>query len=244
MLGYKTRSILEVPIKNEDRIIGVLCAINKKQNLFDYQDMELLTMIAGTCAISIENARFSQAVRDACRDMASMNRAKSKAINHLSHELKTPVAVLLGSIEILRRKLLAGNIEAASTIRRVERNLQRVVDIQAEVADIMEEKTYAAHPVLITLLDVCRDELETLIHLNIGDDNLEAAIRKAIDNNFGPRELHFSRINIGDKVRHIFEALTPEFSFRDIDIRLSIDEQGHHAGPPGRNPRQNDQRHH
>jgi len=26
-LGYQTRSILEVPIKNDDRIIGVLCAI-------------------------------------------------------------------------------------------------------------------------------------------------------------------------------------------------------------------------
>ncbi|MCK5348768.1 MAG: PAS domain S-box protein, partial [Desulfobacula sp.] len=33
-LGYKTKSLLEVPIKSEDRIIGVLCAINKKQNLF------------------------------------------------------------------------------------------------------------------------------------------------------------------------------------------------------------------
>ncbi|MFA5906473.1 MAG: GAF domain-containing protein, partial [Desulfobacula sp.] len=104
-LGYKTRSLLEVPIRSEDRIIGVLCAINKKQNPFDYHDMELMTMIAGTCAISIENARFSEAVRDAYRDVASMNRAKGKAINHLSHELKTPVAVLTGSLQVLKKKL-------------------------------------------------------------------------------------------------------------------------------------------
>ncbi|MCK5837544.1 MAG: PAS domain S-box protein, partial [Desulfobacula sp.] len=44
-LGYRTKSLLEVPIKSEDRIIGVLCAINKKQNRFDYNDMELMTMI-------------------------------------------------------------------------------------------------------------------------------------------------------------------------------------------------------
>ena len=66
--------------------------------------MELMTMIAANCAISIENARFSEAVRQAYRDVASMNRAKGKAINHLSHELKTPVAVLTGSLEILRKK--------------------------------------------------------------------------------------------------------------------------------------------
>lgn len=104
-MGYKTKSIMCVPIRSDSRITGILCAINKKQNVFDDNDLELMTLIAGTVGISIENARFAKALKEAYLDVASMNRAKDKAINHLSHELKTPVAVLTGSLQILTKKI-------------------------------------------------------------------------------------------------------------------------------------------
>ncbi len=224
-LGYKTRSLLEVPIKSDDRIIGVLCAINKKQNPFDYHDMELMSMIAGTCAISIENARFSEAVRDAYRDVASMNRAKGKAINHLSHELKTPVAVLTGSLQILKKKLEAlPQLKMDATLGWIERNLNRIIDIQDEVADIMDDKTYSAQTLLLRMFEACQDELETLIHQTIGSDALEQPVRKLIDDKFGPRTLVFKPIHFADYFKGLFSALNPQFEFRDIQIRTSIDE--------------------
>jgi PAS domain S-box-containing protein len=224
-LGYKTKSLLEVPIKSDGRIIGVLCAINKKQNLFNYNDMELLTMIAGTVAISIENARFSQAVREAYRDVASMNRAKGKAINHLSHELKTPVAVLSGSLQILNKKLkLVPGINVDATLNRIERNLDRIVDIQDEVADIMEDKTYAAQKLLLKMFEACRDELETLILNNLSADSLENSIRQLIDEKFGPRSIHYKPIHFSDYFYKCYDSLKSEFNFRQIDIDISIDE--------------------
>ena len=224
-LGYKTKSLLEVPIKSEDRIIGVLCAINKKQNLFDYNDMELMTMIAGTCAISIENARFSEAVREAYRDVASMNRAKGKAINHLSHELKTPVAVLTGSLQILNKKLesVAG-VNVDSTLRRIERNLNRVVEIQDEVADIMEDKTYSAQKLLIKMFEACQDELETLIHQSLSADHLEHSIKQLIDEKFGPRSISYRSIDFSEYFNELYTSLKPKFEFRNINIEVSIDD--------------------
>lgn len=224
-LGYKTRSLLEVPIKSDDRIIGVLCAINKKQNLFDYQDMELMTMIAGTCAISIENARFSEAVRDAYRDVASMNRAKGKAINHLSHELKTPVAVLTGSLQILKKKLDSlPQLKMDATLSRIERNLNRIIDIQDEVADIMDDKTYSAQTLLLRMFEACQDELETLIQQNMGTDLLEQSVRKLIDDKFGPRSIVFKPIHFLDYFNGLFNSLKPLFEFRHIHIQTCVDE--------------------
>jgi signal transduction histidine kinase len=223
-LGYQTRSLLEVPIRSEDRIIGVLCAINKKQNKFDYNDMELMTMIAGTCAISIENARFSEAVRTAYRDVASMNRAKGRAINHLSHELKTPVAILTGSLEILKKKLDAvTGVTAGATLKRIERNLSRIVDIQDEVADIMKGNTYSAQKLLLNMFDACRDELETLVQQNLDADNLEESVRRLIDKKFGPRSITYTPIHFPQYLEALYACLKPEFEFRHIDIQFSID---------------------
>jgi len=224
-LGYKTKSLLEVPIKSEDRIIGVLCAINKKQNLFDYNDMELMTMIAGTCAISIENARFSEAVREAYRDVASMNRAKGKAINHLSHELKTPVAILTGSLQILKKRLEpVTQVKVDATLSRIERNLQRIVDIQNEVADIMEGKTYSAQRLLLKMFEACQDELETLVQLNQSADLFERSVRQLIDEKFGPRSINYKSINFSEYFSELYTCLEPEFDFRHIDIKISIDD--------------------
>ncbi len=92
--GIKTRNMLDVPLRNKDRIIGVLCANNKKRGVFDNTDVELLSMIAGTVALSIENARVSDELRETYEEVASLNRAKDKVLNHLSHELKTPLSIL------------------------------------------------------------------------------------------------------------------------------------------------------
>ncbi len=224
-LGYKTRSILEVPIKNDDRIIGVLCAINKKQNKFDYNDMELMTMIAATCGISIENARFADAVKDAYRDVASMNRAKGKAINHLSHELKTPVAILTGSLQILQKKLESvPDINVDGTLNRIERNLNRIVDIQDEVADIMEDKTYSAQKLLLKMFEGCQDELETLIQQNLSKDNLELSITQLIDEKFGPRAIIYKSLDFSQYFNKLYKGIESDFKFRDINIEVLIDD--------------------
>jgi len=227
-LGYQTRSIMGVPIKSDGRIIGVLCAINKKQNIFDDNDMELMTMIGGTAAISIENARFSDALKDAYRDVASLNRARGKAINHLSHELKTPVAVLTGSLQILRKKLTnLPNVKVDATLNRIERNLSRIVDIQEEVADIMENKTYGAGPLLIKMLETCQDELETLMEQcvhgeDFDPDHLSESVRRLIDKKFGHRSMDQTTINFPEAFQNCYQRITPEFHFRRIQMNIDI----------------------
>lgn len=103
--GYSFDNYVLVPIKSHDRIIGVLAAFNKSEGLFENPDMNLLEMIAGTVGLSIENARFSDELKQSHKELQSLDRAKSKAINHLSHELKTPVSIFSGTLQILEKNL-------------------------------------------------------------------------------------------------------------------------------------------
>jgi signal transduction histidine kinase len=54
--GFQTDSILCVPLKVEQRVIGVLEAINKNNGHFDNNDLRLLQAISGPLAVAIENA--------------------------------------------------------------------------------------------------------------------------------------------------------------------------------------------
>lgn len=56
--GFKTRSMVCIPLQVEEKIIGVLQAINKHDGKFGDNDLRLLQAIAGPLAAAIENANL------------------------------------------------------------------------------------------------------------------------------------------------------------------------------------------
>lgn len=56
--GFRTNSMVCVPLQVEERVIGVLQAINKKDGNFNDSDLRLLQAIGGPLAAAIENARL------------------------------------------------------------------------------------------------------------------------------------------------------------------------------------------
>jgi len=206
-------------LRSSDRIIGVLCAINKKEGLFDQPDVEALGMVAGTVVLSIENARFADDIIEAYREVTSMNRAKDKAINHLSHEMKTPLSVLCGSLDILKKKLIA--LPEASwikTLERAQRNLNRLLEIQDEVDDIVQDKHRESHQMLTTLLEQCTDELENFIAQELGEETLTEKIRQHIETVYGSKELMPSQISLDPFVRKRMGRLKGLFPHRQVEL--------------------------
>ena len=63
--------------------------------------------------------------------MEQLNKAKTKAVNHISHELKTPLSVIQGSIRLLKRKLIGTPLfpSLTSIIDTLERNTERLLEI-------------------------------------------------------------------------------------------------------------------
>jgi PAS domain S-box-containing protein len=218
-LGYKTRNLALVPLRSGDRIIGALCALNKKQDSFEQRDVELLNTIAGAVALSVENARVNNELKSAYNEVRSLNRAKDKVIHHLSHELKTPVSILAGSIKILERTLATLPDRAwEQNIERMRRNLERVVDIQYQVSDIMGENHYQVHDLLILLLEECKDELAVLVEEESRNVTLAERIRKRIDDLFGETPEENEEILLHDFVRQRLKELRPLFIQRQVRV--------------------------
>jgi len=223
-IGYHSRNMLDVPLRSGDRIIGVLLATNKKEGSFDQTDIELLNMIGGTVALSIENARVSRELKRAYEEVTSLNRAKDKVINHLSHELKTPVAILSGSLNLLVRRLSELPEKTwKPTVEMAQRNLDRIVDIQYEIEDIMEDKKYKTYGLLSFLFDQCSDELATLIAQEVDEASVIERVKRRIDDLFGPKEVVPREIDLSGFLEQRLEALRPLLSERQVEVVTDIE---------------------
>jgi PAS domain S-box-containing protein len=232
-LGYHTKNLLTVPLRSSDRIIGVLSARNKKEGAFDHTDIELLNMLAGTVALSIENARFSEEIKEAYREVTSLNRAKGKVINHLSHELKTPVSVLSASLSILEKKMAQLPDETWSqTLERANRNLDRLLEIQYEVEDIMQGEDLASYRLLSLLLDQCSDELESLVAEETGEGPIIQKIRNRVEEIFGPKESEIRAVHLDGFVQERLGLLRPQFSHRQVEIVTHLESAPSICIPP------------
>ncbi len=57
--GYRTRTILTLPLAVRGRVIGVSQLINKEDGSpFNAEDLELFTLICDQAAVAIDNARM------------------------------------------------------------------------------------------------------------------------------------------------------------------------------------------
>lgn len=223
--GYQTRSMLDVPIHLQDRMIGVLCAVNKKERNFDQTDVFLMSTIASTIALPIENARINEKLKRSYEEVKSLNRAKDRVINHLSHELKTPLSVLSASLSLFTKKLAKQPNKDKGlerVLQRARRNLKRILEMQYQVEDILRERDLKAYTMLSTLLEVCTDELEVLITEAWGDDDVIEKIRNRIERLFGPKNLALQEIKLDLFVRKQVKRLRPKFSHRKCELKTRI----------------------
>lgn len=224
-----TRNMLSVPLQLQDRTIGVVVVVNKLYGEFDTTDMDLLSMVSSTIALPIENTRINEELRKSYKELKTLNRAKDKVINHLAHELKTPVSVLGASMTLLSRKLRTMGMNSDSVeniLTRSQRNLQRILDIQYEVEDLLRKKDYTAYHILTRLLYACQDELNSLIELETENKDVFQSVHNTLKSLFAPMDFKPRTIHLDDYLTERISRLRPGFSHRNCSLDIKIEKTG------------------
>jgi len=104
--GGMAHSAVCLPLTVKGRIIGVINLTKTRgQPPFTRGDAELLSVLAGQAAIAIENARLFEEMERAYEDLRKLDEMKSDFINVAAHELRTPVAVVLGYTTLLAEQM-------------------------------------------------------------------------------------------------------------------------------------------
>jgi len=140
--GYRTKTLLSMPFYSRDaRPLGVAQALNKKKGAFTEEDKVLLRMFINQAAVFIEMGQLQKARIDALeqsrRELERLDRIKTKVIHHVSHELKTPIAVIQGNVRLLKQRLRSvQDADWQTFMDSLERHVRRLSEIQKETRDI------------------------------------------------------------------------------------------------------------
>lgn len=142
--GYTTHSMLCIPFFSRSGFpLGVMQLINKQTGRFTAEDEILLKMFANHAAVFIEIAQLQKARMESLEhsrvELARLNSAKGKALDHLSHELKTPLALIQGYLRILKTKLQRqpGNQALVEYFAPLDRYMKRLFEIQKDCERII-----------------------------------------------------------------------------------------------------------
>ena len=142
--GYHTHSLLSMPLYTRaGSILGVIQLLNKKEGVFSEEDEAFLRIFANHVSVFIEIAQSHQARIDAMeqsqKELEQLNKAKAKALDHLSHELMTPLAVIQAKIRLLKGKTQAQTppLVREGFFDSLEKHINRLLDIQQETDEII-----------------------------------------------------------------------------------------------------------
>jgi len=128
------------PLKSPQGVIGV-CGFHYDRRMLDNAEERILGATVHQAAIAIDRARLSEAALEQTARLAG-DRFRSALLSSISHDIKTPLATITGSVTSLkeygermsadsRRDLLASIDEEAGRLSRFVGNLLDMTRIEA-----------------------------------------------------------------------------------------------------------------
>lgn len=108
-IDFVTRSILCAPMRQGDRIVGVMQVLNKRSGEpFNEQDLRLLTTLASQAAVAVENARLVRSLKSERDKLLAKEAEVRAAIARDLHDGPTQsVAAISMNIEFIKKLLRA-----------------------------------------------------------------------------------------------------------------------------------------
>jgi signal transduction histidine kinase/ActR/RegA family two-component response regulator len=161
--GFTTKSVLCVPLKTRENVIGVIEVLNgPTTSPFSQDDLNLLSAIAAHAATAIENVRLytevksyaeglERKVEERTREVEAANvqlgkalaqaeeasHHKSSFLANVSHELRTPLNTVIGFSEILRDQHFGSLTEKQTRhVKNIHRAGHQVLQLINDLLDL------------------------------------------------------------------------------------------------------------
>lgn len=119
--------VIVTPLKSKESILGALILARTSSD-FAAGDSNFLSVLAGQASIALENAHLFSEIQKAYDELKILDHMKSEFINIAAHELRTPLAILMGYASMLEEDLAGTQRDYMATIVRNSMRLTHLID--------------------------------------------------------------------------------------------------------------------
>jgi signal transduction histidine kinase len=231
-------SMLSVPLVARDATVGVLNVQTERTRRFSESEVAHLRAIADLLAGVVEKGRQQLEAEARAAELLAIDEARATLIALVTHELRTPLAVVRAYVDLLADEPALDGRESRDPGRRARRDawyrgtIDQVARLDRLVDSILASvRVEPEHPALVTPVDICEIATEVL-------EELEPLLR-------GHRvivasELHLHALADGPRLRQIVEhlienavkyappdtAITVDWSLVEGVVRLGVSDEG------------------
>ncbi len=137
---YKCRSLVCIPIKLEEEVIGVLYNGVASPEQINQNDVDLLVAMGRHTGLAIANAEMYDRERSNVERLQKLEQLKSEFLSTVSHQLRTPITSIATSADLL---MAAGGLteDQGKLVQNVARNSLRLDNLVADVLEMSRLKS-------------------------------------------------------------------------------------------------------
>lgn len=131
------RSYLCVPLRTGQRIVGTLEMAALDDRAFSTREIEVLTAIGNQIGLAVARAKYAADLERANANLRRLDTLREQFIQNVAHELRTPLALVHGYIEMLTQDELDPE-EQRMALDVASRRIKALVDLVHSITTLQD----------------------------------------------------------------------------------------------------------
>jgi signal transduction histidine kinase len=144
-------SMIEVPLRNDQKVLGIIQLASRTARLFKPMDINLLETIGNQTGIAVDRARLYEKTQAQARELAKTNKLQADFSAMIVHDLRSPLMNITGVAEVMiegvfgdvteeQRKWLLRLQDNGRTLIALVNDFLDVSKLESGYVDIKREK--------------------------------------------------------------------------------------------------------
>ncbi len=153
----EVKAIASFPLNTSSGTVGVLNVVFHTPHTFSEEELRALDLLADQAAIAAENAHLYEQQIAMVNELRELNRLKDNLVSTVSHDVRSPTAVIRGFADLLLSGQLGPlNTEHEEALQSMKSEADRILDLAENLLDLQRARLYAVRKQPLSLRDVAQ----------------------------------------------------------------------------------------